>query len=72
MATVQVIYNLCAMPEWVQPLKDEAQKVLQEGGKVWSVEKLSKLQRLDSFIKESQRLNGSSFRMSWVDYKVQI
>lgn len=61
MATVQVVYSLCAMPEWVQILRKEAQTALQEGGKVWSLAKLSKLRRLDSFIKESQRVNGSSF-----------
>lgn len=62
MATVQVVYNLCAMPEYIQPLRIEAQNALQESGGVWSIESLSKLGRLDSFLKESQRLNASSFR----------
>ena len=62
MATVQVVYNLCAMPEYIQPLRMEAQNALLESGGVWSIESLSKLGRLDSFLKESQRLNASSFR----------
>lgn len=62
MATVQVVYSLCAMPEYWEPLRLEAQRGLQESGGVWSIETLSKLRRLDSFMKESQRLNASSFR----------
>ncbi len=62
MATVQVVYSLCTMPEYIPPLRLEAQTVLQSGGGVWTVENLNKLHRLDSFLKESQRMNASSFR----------
>lgn len=68
MATVQVVYSLCAMPEYLEPLRLEAQRVLQESEGVWSIESLSKLQRLDSYMKESQRLNASSFRKFCVCY----
>ena len=54
MATVQVVYNLCTMPDYIQPLRVEAQTALRESGEVWSMETLSKLRRLDSFLKESQ------------------
>ncbi len=63
MATVQVVYSLCAMPEYIPTLRLEAQTALRNGGGVWSVETLNKLHRLDSFLKESQRVNASSFRM---------
>lgn len=63
MATIQVVYSLCTMPEYIPTLRLEAQTILQSGG-VWSVEKLNKLHRLDSFLKESQRVNASSFRKS--------
>ena len=62
MAMVQVVYSLCAMPEYFEPLRFEAQSALQGSGGVWSIETLFKLQTLDSFMKESQRLNASSFR----------
>lgn len=68
MATVQVIYDLCAMPKYIEPLRMEAQRVLHQSGGVWTIEALSTLQRLDSFMKESQRLNASSFRESYLDY----
>ena len=71
MATVQVVYNLCAMPEYIEPLRKEAQTVLQDDGGRWSIEKLSKLRRLDSFMKESQRLDASSFRKFYVIYEFQ-
>lgn len=62
MATVHVIYNLCAMPEYMELLRTEAQTVFRDGGGVWNLDTLSKLRSLDSFMKESQRLNASSFR----------
>ena len=62
MATVQAVYSLCAMPEYILALRSEAQSVLANGGGVWTVEKLNNLRRLDSFLKESQRINASSFR----------
>lgn len=66
MATVQVVYSLCAMPEYLEPLRLEAQRALQDSGGVWSIDTFSRLQRLDSFMKESQRLNASSFRRFYV------
>lgn len=63
MATVQVMYNLCSMPEYIPKLRLEAETVLRASGEVWTVESLNQLARLDSFMKESQRLNASSFRM---------
>jgi len=63
MATVQVVYSLCDMPDYIPALRLEAQTVLKSGGGVWNIENLSRLYRLDSFLKESQRVNASSFRM---------
>ena len=62
MATVQAVYNLCAMPEYILALRTEARSVLQNGGGAWTVESINSLHRLDSFLKESQRMNASSFR----------
>lgn len=63
MATIQAVYNLCAMPDYIAALRLEAQTVLQDSQGAWNVEKLNKLHRLDSFLKESQRLYPSSLRM---------
>ena len=66
MATVHLLYDLCARPEYIKPLRAEAQAALSESNGVWELETIKKLHRLDSFLKESQRLNSSSFRKLWV------
>lgn len=60
MAAVHVLYDLCAMPEYIEPLRAEAQAAFPADGGVWKMETLKELRRLDSFVKESQRLNSSS------------
>ncbi|KAJ2994194.1 hypothetical protein NUW58_g1622 [Xylaria curta] len=56
---VDCLYDLTAHPEYIQPLRDEVrQAVAEEGG--WRKGTLSKLVRMDSFMKESQRVNAPS------------
>lgn len=67
MATVNVLYDLCAMPEYIEPLRAEAQTAFFGDGGVWKVETIKKLRLLDSFLKESQRLNSTSCRELTLD-----
>ena len=53
---VQVIYDLCAMPEYIEPLRQEVQSVLGER-EGWDGKTLGKLHKLDSIMAESQRFN---------------
>lgn len=53
--TIHVLFDLCAAPDYVQPLRDEVQKVIGEHG--WTVAAINRMKKLDSFMKESQRLN---------------
>ena len=55
-APTQLLYDLCAMPEYVRPLRQEAEEVLAEFG-TWNKQALLKLVKMDSFMKESQRFN---------------
>jgi len=48
------LYDLAAYPEYVAPLREEAEAVIKEEG--WSKKAIGKLHKLDSFLKESQRL----------------
>ena len=65
MATTQAIFDLVARPEYIQPLRDEIQQVIDEDGQDTDGEgflklkkiSLTKLKKLDSFLKESQRLS---------------
>lgn len=53
------IFDLLAHPEYIEVLREEVKQVLaQEGG--WTKQALARLWKLDSFMKESQRLNPST------------
>lgn len=61
----QAIFDLVSRPEYIQPLRDEIQQVIEEDGyddAAGSTRKLKKnsipkLRKLDSFLKESQRFS---------------
>jgi len=54
------IYDLCAYPQYAPVLREEIVSVLREDGG-WKKTTLNKLRKMDSFIKESQRLNPPLF-----------
>ena len=55
-APSQLIYDLCAMPEYVEPLRNEMEENLAQDGTVKKTA-FVKLTKLDSIMKESQRHN---------------
>lgn len=55
-APTQLLYDLCAMPRYIEPMREEVQTALAEHGS-WTKQSLSHLKMLDSFMKESQRFN---------------
>jgi hypothetical protein len=55
MMVTNAIFDLACRPEYVKLLREEATKVLNELDGHWSFESMSKLKKMDSFIKESQR-----------------
>ncbi|KAF5326362.1 hypothetical protein D9611_001063 [Ephemerocybe angulata] len=50
------IFDLAAHPEYIQPLRDEMEGVIKQNG--WSKDAMSKMRKLDSFVKESSRMRG--------------
>jgi hypothetical protein len=62
MAITHAIFDLCARPEYIEPLRSEAQTVLAQGNGEWQFSTVKRLHQLDSFLKESQRGNQSTFR----------
>lgn len=56
----QALYTLAAHPECVGPLREEVDKVIREEG--WTKIALQKLRKLDSFMRENQRVNGITSR----------
>ncbi|PSS38092.1 hypothetical protein PHLCEN_2v72 [Hermanssonia centrifuga] len=47
---------LAANPEWVKPMREEAEEVVSRDG--WSKVAIQKMRRVDSFLKEAQRMFG--------------
>ncbi|KAL9097267.1 MAG: hypothetical protein Q9165_000694 [Trypethelium subeluteriae] len=62
MNAVHVLYDLATHPEYIEELRDEIRTVLKEDGKwnSWTKSSFYKLKKLDSFMRESQRLNPPS------------
>ncbi len=54
MAITHAIYDLCEHPKYVQLLRDEVEQVLQNDNG-WQPDTYTKLHKIDSFLKESQR-----------------
>lgn len=61
MATTHVLFDLCARPEYIEPIRDEIEQAIKENGG-WQKQTLNKMQKLDSFLKESQRVAPPSLR----------
>ena len=61
MAGRHVCYYLAAMPEYVEPLRDEISGLLNEDGG-WGPNTPSKMRKMDSFLRESQRINPQAIR----------
>jgi hypothetical protein len=69
MAAMHTILDICARPELIGTLREEIEKVLkQEGG--WQKTTASRLSKLDSVMKESQRLNPPGIRELSCTYPV--
>ena len=62
MAGAHVCYDLCAMPEYIEPLRAEISELLKEDGG-WGPTTPMKMRKMDSFLRESQRKNPPSLRM---------
>ena len=56
-APTQMLYDLCARPEYIAPLREEIEQVLSVDGGLCTKHALRKLVKMDSFMKESQRFN---------------
>ena len=44
------------MPRYMQPMRDEVESAVSEEG--WTRNAISKMYKIDSFLKETQRING--------------
>jgi len=70
MAFTQALFSLAARPQYIQPIREEVERVIAEDG--WSKLAMTKMRKLDSFLKENFRFDSISelsiTRKAVVDY----
>ncbi|KAF8637704.1 hypothetical protein AX16_010779 [Volvariella volvacea WC 439] len=70
MAVTHALYDLASHPEYVEPLREEIQDIIDTEG--WTKTAMGKLRKLDSFIRESQRVSAGGavvmFRKALKDF----
>jgi hypothetical protein len=54
------LYRLLANPEYLEPLREEVDAVIREEG--WTKAGIDKMYKIDSFLRETQRLDGIAAR----------
>lgn len=53
-----VLFDLAARPEYIEPLREEMLMALNASNGKWNQDVMNRLKKMDSFIKESQRVNA--------------
>ncbi|KIM88557.1 hypothetical protein PILCRDRAFT_769584 [Piloderma croceum F 1598] len=61
MSFTHALFSLAAMPHYIKPLREEVEVIINNEG--WSKASLDKMQKVDSFLRESQRYNTSAISM---------
>ncbi|KAF7367733.1 hypothetical protein MSAN_00837200 [Mycena sanguinolenta] len=56
-AFTQALFDLTTYPEYLLPMREEVERVVEEEG--WSKAALNNMVKIDSFLRESQRLNNN-------------
>ena len=56
MSATHALFDLCTMPEYIGPIREEILQIYREEGS-WTQGAIQRLWKLDSFMKESQRMN---------------
>lgn len=69
-ALTHAIYDLATYPEYILPLREEIMEVIEAEG--WTKMAQGKMRKLDSFIKESQRLAAGSCKYKDSRYMQQL
>ncbi|PHH78829.1 hypothetical protein CDD80_6200 [Ophiocordyceps camponoti-rufipedis] len=59
-AASHALFDMAARPECLDELRGEAVEVLRDEGGYWGKQSLGKLAKMDSFLRESQRMNPPS------------
>ncbi|KAI9697358.1 MAG: hypothetical protein M1820_007864 [Bogoriella megaspora] len=60
MAVLNALLDLCAMPQYFEPLREEIKQELGTGGE-WELSALHRMQKLDSFLKEKMAKDAAYY-----------
>ncbi|TDL22830.1 cytochrome P450 [Rickenella mellea] len=70
MSFAHTMFHLASKPEYIQPMREEVERVIDEDG--WTKVAMTKMRKVDSFLKETQRFTGLGFlntmRLAVEDY----
>jgi ent-kaurene oxidase len=64
MNMTQIIYNLASYPEYQEPLRREVEEALAADNGIITKAGMTKLRKMDSFVRESQRMNPAGASLS--------
>lgn len=56
----QILYHLLANPEYIEPLRQDVEAAVAAEG--WTKAGLDKMRKVDSFVREAQRVDGLGIR----------
>ena len=65
-----ILYDLATYTSYIEPLREEISMIVEAEG--WNKVSMEKMRKLDSFMKESHRLNGSGFGKKNCNNLIQI
>lgn len=65
-----ILYDLATYTSYIEPLREEISMIVEAEG--WNKVSMEKMRKLDSFMKESHRLNGSGFGKNYCTNLIQI
>ncbi|TDL22831.1 cytochrome P450 [Rickenella mellea] len=70
MSFAHTMFHLASKPEYINPMREEVERVIDEDG--WTKVAMTKMRKVDSFLKETQRFTGlgflSTLRLAVDDY----
>ena len=58
------MFELASRPEYIEPIRQEVGAIVAEDG--WTKVAMTRMRKLDSFLKEAQRVNGVGACKYWM------
>jgi cytochrome P450 len=63
-ALSHALFDLLSHPEYIRPLRDEVEEIIRREG--WTKSAIDQMNKIDSFVKESQRLHPIGYCQSFI------